>query len=75
MYYDNRRVLMLGSIGPDVELLQRILVSAGYNPGPIDGIFGPMTRQAVIQLQMDNNLVPDGIVGPATYAVIDLIYP
>lgn len=70
-----RPILGLGSRGPEVEMLQRILVSIGYNPGPIDGIFGPMTRRAVIEFQLDNGLVPDGIVGPKTYAVIDLVYP
>lgn len=70
-----RPILRLGSRGPAVEMLQRILFSIGYNPGPIDGIFGPLTRQAVIEFQMDNGLVPDGIVGPRTYEVIDLVYP
>ena len=72
---DNRRVLHLWSVGPDVEMLQRILFSIGYNVGPIDGIFGPMTMQAVIDFQIDNNLVADGIVGPQTWAAIDLVYP
>ena len=71
----NRRILKLGSTGPDVEMLQRILFSIGYNPGPIDGIFGYKTRAAVMQFQKDNGLVPDGIVGPKTYAVLDLVYP
>ena len=56
-------------------MLQRILLSIGYNPGPIDGIFGPLTQMAVIQFQMDNGLVPDGIVGPRTYEILDLVYP
>ena len=72
---DNRRVLRLWSVGPDVEMLQRILFSIGYNVGPIDGIFGPMTMQAVIDFQIDNKLVADGIVGPQTWAAIDLVYP
>jgi peptidoglycan hydrolase-like protein with peptidoglycan-binding domain len=75
MYGEQRRVLRLWSRGADVEFVQRVLTSVGYNVGPIDGIYGPMTMQAVIQFQMDNNLVPDGIVGPQTWAAIDLIYP
>ena len=31
-----------------------------------DGIFGPMTKNAVILFQKSKNLVPDGIVGPKT---------
>ncbi len=65
----------MGSVGPEVEMLQRILYSIGYNPGPIDGIFGPLTRSAVVRFQLDNGLVPDGIVGPMTWAAIDLVYP
>jgi len=71
----SRPILRIGSRGPAVEELQRILTSLGYNPGPIDGIFGPRTRSAVIEFQMDNGLVPDGIVGPRTYEVIDQVYP
>ncbi|MFY9175790.1 MAG: peptidoglycan-binding domain-containing protein [Caldicoprobacterales bacterium] len=65
----------MGSVGPEVEMLQRILYSIGYDPGPIDGIFGPLTRSAVVKFQIDNGLVPDGIVGPRTWAAIDLVYP
>ncbi|NLI59886.1 MAG: peptidoglycan-binding protein [Clostridiales bacterium] len=65
----------MGSVGPEVEFLQRILYSIGYDPGPIDGIFGPLTRSAVVRFQLDNGLVPDGIVGPRTWAAIDLVYP
>ena len=70
-----RRLLSLWSRGPDVEFVQRVLLSAGYDTGNVDGIYGPRTMQAVVQFQRDNNLVPDGIVGPNTWAVIDMIYP
>ncbi len=75
MSNQERPLLAIGSVGPEVEMLQRILLSIGYNPGPIDGIFGPLTQMAVIQFQMDNGLVPDGIVGPRTYEILDLVYP
>jgi len=32
----------------------------------VDGISGPLTRQAVIAFQRSRNLTPDGIVGPIT---------
>lgn len=32
-----------------------------------DGIFGPQTKNAVIQYQKANGLTPDGIVGPQTW--------
>lgn len=74
-YASHRRVLRLWSRGPDVEFVQRVLAGAGYNVGPLDGIYGPMTMHAVIMFQQDNGLVPDGIVGPMTWAAIDAIYP
>jgi g-D-glutamyl-meso-diaminopimelate peptidase len=58
--------LSLGSRGPNVKLLQSLLSKIGYNPGSIDGVFGQQTRRAVIDFQVDNGLVPDGVVGPAT---------
>jgi peptidoglycan hydrolase-like protein with peptidoglycan-binding domain len=70
-----RRILRLGSRGPDVVQLQHILASLGYYNGPIDGIFGPRTFRAVQALQRENGLVVDGIVGPRTYAVIDELIP
>jgi len=73
--YQQRRVLRLGSSGQDVAFVQRVLAGAGYNVGPIDGVYGPRTMQAVMQFQADNGLVPDGIVGPLTWAAIDAIYP
>ena len=37
-----------------------------------DGIFGPKTRQAVIDFQLLHNLKPDGIVGPITRSFINI---
>lgn len=38
---------------------------------PIDGNFGPKTEAAVRAFQRDHSLVPDGIVGPKTWATLD----
>jgi spore germination protein len=62
------RILKQGMRGPDVAEVQRRLRTWGYNPGPIDGIFGPKTLNAVIQFQTARRLKPDGIVGPITYS-------
>ena len=64
------RILRKGSTGSDVTQLQSILIILTYKPGPIDGIFGVKTASAVIQLQKDNELVQDGIVGPITWRYI-----
>lgn len=52
-----------------------ILQSLGYDPGPIDGIFGPRTKNAVMRFQRDNGLKVDGIVGPETMRVINMLIP
>jgi hypothetical protein len=50
--------------------VQRRLRALGHDPGPIDGLFGPLTEAAVARLQSDRALVVDGIVGPNTRAVL-----
>ncbi|MCX8130454.1 MAG: M14 family metallopeptidase [Clostridia bacterium] len=61
--------LQLGSVGPYVKLIQSLLRRVGYYAGPVDGVFGAQTRQAVITFQRNNGLTPDGIVGPATWNI------
>lgn len=65
------QTISLGSTGPDVRLVQSLLNRIGYNAGPVDGIFGTRTYQAVTAFQANNSLAADGIVGPATWAVLD----
>lgn len=36
-----------GMIGDDVARVQQRLIELGLNPGPVDGVFGPLTLQAV----------------------------
>lgn len=56
-----------GSRGVYTCVLQDALSTVGIPIGNIDGIFGPNTRNAVIRYQRANGLVPDGIVGCATW--------
>jgi peptidoglycan hydrolase-like protein with peptidoglycan-binding domain len=49
-----------------VRGIQRTLRERGYEVGPIDGLFGPLTMASVRQFQSDHGLRPNGIVGPAT---------
>ncbi|MEM9017562.1 MAG: peptidoglycan-binding protein, partial [Verrucomicrobiota bacterium] len=59
-----------GSEGVTVERVQRRLAELGYEPGPIDGEFGPMTRNAVLRFQAMEGLTTDGIVGRLTWAAL-----
>lgn len=60
-------LLKYGSSGAEVTKLQKLLKSRGLYQGPIDGKFGPMTRNAVRAYQKQNGLVVDGIVGQQTW--------
>ena len=56
--------LKRGSKGSRVITLQKKL---SLNP---DGIFGPLTEEAVKQFQKSKGLTADGIVGPLTWAAL-----
>jgi peptidoglycan hydrolase-like protein with peptidoglycan-binding domain len=60
---------------PRVRTLQRRLTHLGYQPGPVDGRFGPHTETAVIAFQRDHGLADDGIAGPNTYARLRTAQP
>lgn len=53
--------------GPDILLVQQRLVSLGYFPGVIDGVYKPKTIAAVKQFQLDRGLKVNGIVGRKTW--------
>jgi len=76
-------LLKRGSRGNDVRRLQRRLLELGYQfLGPArkeltaDGVFGPLTEEAVCEFQMRNldsegaPLVVDGKVGPVTWEAL-----
>ena len=46
-------------------------MSLGYYFGSIDGIYGPMTANAVRGFQRSFDLVADGIVGPITFRAME----
>lgn len=52
--------------GNDVYELQKSLKSLGFNPGPLDGIFGSATEKALREFQLSTGIQPDGILGPIT---------
>ena len=58
-----------GDTGPEVYAIQHLLRSHGYNL-TVDGIFGPETRQQVMNFQLAKGLSTDGIVGPQTWTAL-----
>ncbi|HEV2991072.1 MAG TPA: GH25 family lysozyme [Candidatus Angelobacter sp.] len=56
--------------GPTVVAIQQALSSAGFDPGPADGQFGPRTKAAVASFQTAQGLTADGEVGPQTAAAL-----
>lgn len=63
----NMPIVMKGSSGNAVKIVQNVLKINGYYFGFIDGLFGPMTDVAVRQLQLSMALPQDGIVGYRTW--------
>jgi len=59
-----------GADGNDVFELQRELLALGCDPGPLDGKLGADTVAAIKRFQAAADLVPDGIVGPDTRAIL-----
>ena len=51
---------------PTVEAAQERLAQLGYYNGPVDGTFGPTTRDAVANYQIDNQLDVTGSLSPET---------
>ena len=58
--------------GDLVRKVQARLESLGFDPGPIDGKFGPKTLKAVLAFQKAEGLGTDGIVGDNTLQKLDL---
>ena len=52
--------------------LQERLTELGYNPGPIDGIWGKKTETALKKFQEDNSLPVTGKLDEATKEKLDL---
>ncbi len=53
-----------------VRNIQQGLTRLGYDPGPVDGLYGNRTKSAIQELQRDAGMAPDG---EASEQVLDLI--
>jgi N-acetylmuramoyl-L-alanine amidase len=59
--------------GDDVAELQSQLSALGFEAGAVDGIFGPVTLQAVLEFQQNRTMAEDGIIGPGVIAELTLM--
>ncbi len=63
--------LWYGCHGASVRLLQSLLNTRWFKPDlTLDGVYGALTEAAVMELQRNNNLVPDGVCGPKTWPIL-----
>lgn len=53
--------------------VQQQLAAAGYYDGPIDGVLGPMTREAIAAYQADNGLAVTSAIDEPTLATLGLV--
>lgn len=57
-----------GNLSQAVSSLQSQLAARGYDPGPIDGVMGERTRNAIRAYQRDRQMPVDGQVSQALVA-------
>ncbi|MBK7364299.1 MAG: peptidoglycan-binding protein [Nitrosomonas sp.] len=62
-----------GDSGKDIKHIQTALKNKGFNPGALDGEFGPGTEAAVIAFQKSEGLAADGVVGTQTLISLGLL--
>lgn len=60
----------LASSATDVKAIQKALKAAKFDPGPLDGLRGTKTIDAIKAFQIANKLKIDGIAGPKTLALL-----
>lgn len=69
-----RATLRPGARGRDVGILQLEMSAVAGFTGTVDGVYGPATEAKVRDVQRVFSLTPDGIAGPRTRAVLDLLW-
>lgn len=62
--------LRRGLKGQQVSDMQRMLKAAGFNPGPLDGKFGPLTERALKAYQSASGQRVDGTLGLTEYQAL-----
>jgi peptidoglycan hydrolase-like protein with peptidoglycan-binding domain len=55
----------------EVKYLQSLLSKNGFDPGPIDGVAGASTKNAIIRAQQAFGLTVDGVAGSQTISALE----
>lgn len=63
-------ILRSGDSGAIVQILQLGLSRAGIDPGPMDGVLGTETQNALRAFQRQWGILPSGVVGPRTWQAL-----
>jgi Putative peptidoglycan binding domain len=71
-YYDEGVYSDAPMHDPAVNAVQTKLTRLGYYKGPVDGVFGPTTRDAVAKYQMAKHLDVSGSLSPNTLQSLGL---
>ncbi len=67
------QIVKLGDINADVYALQSVLRNKASQQCPVNGTFDAATHQALVTFQRFMGLMADGICGPKTWAMVDLV--
>jgi hypothetical protein len=73
------RLLKFSMTGEDIRTMQQLLNKKGYtlaltgpgSPGSETPYYGPKTLAMIKKFQLANGLIPDGIVGPLTWGMLN----
>ena len=69
--YLNGRMFSKGDTDPLILTVQSTLMDLGYmDPDEPTDYFGNQTHDAIVTFQRHNNILPDGILGETTYALL-----
>ena len=62
-----------GALSPDsVRQIQSQLRNLGFYGGPVDGVWGAGTQEAIARFQQGRGLQPNGQINPATLSAMGL---
>jgi hypothetical protein len=67
---ENSQIIAVFTSDTLIKKTQRLLKAKGYNPGPIDGLMGRKTRQAIVAFQRENGMTADGKISGGVYGAL-----